>query len=180
MKKNPCITILAIAVLGACATAVQAEREPVLKQIDLPHPYYYREMYLPQLTSGPSSLAWSPDSRELVYSMAGIAVAPVARHSTCARQLTASVSYDYQPDWSVDGRWIIYSSYRNDAMELWVLDIASGRSASRCSPTAPSMSSRDSHPTASAVAFVSTSFNRHFHIFVGRFRSRAALDTSSA
>ena len=71
MKKNPCITILAIAVLGACATAAQAEREPVLKQIDLPHPYYYREMYLPQLTSGPSSLAWSPDSQELVYSMAG-------------------------------------------------------------------------------------------------------------
>ena len=48
-----------------------AERLPVLKQIDLPHPYYFREMYLPQLTSGPSSLAWSPDSSELIYSMAG-------------------------------------------------------------------------------------------------------------
>src|ERR1700722_1829720 len=48
-----------------------AERLPVLQQIDLPHPYYFREMYLPQLTSGPSSLAWSPDSRELIYSMSG-------------------------------------------------------------------------------------------------------------
>src|SRR6202140_2650915 len=48
-----------------------AERLPVLKQIDLPHPYYFREMYLPQLTSGPSGLAWSPDSGELIYSMAG-------------------------------------------------------------------------------------------------------------
>ena len=48
-----------------------AERLPVLQQIDLPHPYYFREMYLPQLTSGPSSLAWSPDSSELIYSMAG-------------------------------------------------------------------------------------------------------------
>ena len=28
----------------------------------MPHPYYFREMYLPQLTTGPSSLAWSPDS----------------------------------------------------------------------------------------------------------------------
>jgi len=27
-----------------------------LKQIDLPHPYYYREMYLPQLTTGPTLL----------------------------------------------------------------------------------------------------------------------------
>jgi len=34
-----------------------AGRAPVLRQIDLPHPYYFREMYLPQLTSGPSSLA---------------------------------------------------------------------------------------------------------------------------
>ena len=47
------------------------QREPVLKQIDLPHSYYYREMYLPQLTTGPSALAWSPDSQSLVYSMAG-------------------------------------------------------------------------------------------------------------
>jgi TolB protein len=35
-----------------------AQRRPVLPQIDLPHPYYYRELYLPQLTSGPSSVAW--------------------------------------------------------------------------------------------------------------------------
>src|ERR1700741_3680533 len=48
-----------------------AQRRPVLPQIDEPHPYYYRELYLPQLTSGPSSLSWGPDSEELVYSMAG-------------------------------------------------------------------------------------------------------------
>ena len=47
-----------------CANCV-AQREPVLKQIDLPHAYYYREMYLPQLTTGPSAAAWSPDSRTL-------------------------------------------------------------------------------------------------------------------
>ena len=38
-------------------------------QIQLPHNYYYREMYLPQLTSGPSALTFSPDGKELVYSM---------------------------------------------------------------------------------------------------------------
>ena len=167
MKKNPGITILAIAVLGACATAVQAEREPVLKQIDLPHPYYYREMYLPQLTSGPSSLAWSPDSRELVYSMAGT-LWRQSLDTAVARQLTAAVSYDYQPDWSADGRWIIYSSYRNDAMELWVLDTASGRSAPLLQNGAVNVEPRFS-PDGSHVAFVSTSFKGHFHIFVGDF-----------
>src|ERR1700731_4693694 len=108
----------------AAAVSVHAERLPVLEQIDLPHPYYYREMYLPQLTSGPSSLAWSPDSRELVYSQAG-SLWRQAIGSGVARQLTDAASYDYQPDWSADGRWIVYSSYRKDAVELWVLDTVS-------------------------------------------------------
>ncbi|MGA7567807.1 MAG: hypothetical protein WBW53_17265, partial [Terriglobales bacterium] len=57
---------LACLFLVACVSCF-AQRDPVLKQIDLPHPYYYREMYLPQLTTGPSAVAWSPDSYILVY-----------------------------------------------------------------------------------------------------------------
>ena len=45
---------LGLAVL-VVSVQVFAQREWVMKQIDLPHPYYYREMYLPQLTTGPSS-----------------------------------------------------------------------------------------------------------------------------
>ena len=66
MKLGRISLFVSIAVLSCLA-----EREAVLKQIDLPHPYYFREMYLPQLTTGPSAAAWSPDSRSLVYSMAG-------------------------------------------------------------------------------------------------------------
>jgi hypothetical protein len=50
---------------------LDAQGEPVLRQIKVPHGYYYREMYLPQLTSGPSALTWSPDGQELIYSMHG-------------------------------------------------------------------------------------------------------------
>src|SRR5258708_10139230 len=93
-------------------------------------------MYLPQLTSGPSSLAWSPDSGELIYSMAGslwrqkigagdATSTGAGAASGVAQQLTAA-SYDYQPDWSPNGRWGIYSSYRNDAVDLWALELASG------------------------------------------------------
>src|ERR1700729_2424233 len=117
MKISPRILLLA----GLAVSALtHADRLPVLKQIDLPHPYYYREMYLPQLTSGPSSLAWSPDSSELIYSMAGSlwrqkigagagANAPggtstgegagVAAAAGVAWQL-AQGSYDYQPGWA--------------------------------------------------------------------------------
>jgi len=59
----------------------------------------------------------------LIYSMAG-SLWRQKIGSDEARQLTAG-SYDYQPDWSPDGRWVIYSSYRDDALELWALDRAS-------------------------------------------------------
>jgi Tol biopolymer transport system component len=81
-------------------------------------------MYLPQATSGPSSVAWSPDGRALVYSMQGRLW---RQHlgTDEAEQLTVGAGYDYQPDWSPDGRSIAYVSYRDDAMELWLLDLES-------------------------------------------------------
>src|ERR1700681_1241519 len=115
--------ILLLAELTA-SPLTHPERLPVLQQIDLPHPYYYREMFLPQLTGGPSSLAWSPDSSELIYSMAG-SLWREKIGSGAAQQLTAAAAYDYQPDWSPDGRWVIYSSYRDAAVELWILDLSS-------------------------------------------------------
>ncbi len=150
--------------MGLCAVA-HAQRQPVLKQIDLPHPYYYREMYLPQLTSGPSSLAWSPDSQELIYSMAG-SLWRQKIGSGSALQLTAAAAYDYQPDWSPDGRWVVYSSYRNDAVELWLLDVASGASRALTMNGAVNVEPRFS-PDGKRIVFVSTQYHGRFHVFVG-------------
>src|SRR2546422_10916772 len=61
----------ALALLVAAATPAAAQRQPVLKQVDVPHAYYWREMYVPQVTSGPSAATWSPDGRELIYAMQG-------------------------------------------------------------------------------------------------------------
>src|SRR5580700_6082562 len=149
-----------------------AERLPVLQQIDHPHPYYFREMYLPQLTSGPSSLAWSPDSTELIYSMAGSLWRQKIGTGTgkgpetgagVAQQLTAA-SYDYQPDWSPDGRWVIYSSYRNDAMEIWILELASGVAKPLLANGAVNVEPRFS-PDGKRIVFVSTLYHKRFHIF---------------
>jgi len=103
-----------------------SQRDPVLKQIDLPHSYYFREMYLPQLTTGPSAAAWMPDSSTLVYAMAGSLWRQKAG-TTRAEQLTAGSGYDYQPDVSPDGNWVIYDSYDKDAVELWALDLRDRR-----------------------------------------------------
>jgi TolB protein len=144
-----------------------AQREPVLKQIDLPHAYYYREMYLPQLTTGPSSAAWSPDSHSLIYSMAG-SLWKQNLDSTTAEQLTAGPGYDYQPDCSADGRWVAYSVYNKDAIELWSLNLETKQSRQLTSGGAVNVEPRFS-PEGKRVAFVSTSYKGHFHIFVGEF-----------
>jgi TolB protein len=165
MRFSPRILLLT----GLAVSALShAERLPVLRQIDLPHPYYFREMYLPQLTSGPSSLAWSPDSSELIYSMAGSLWRQKIGAGTNtgngrAQQLTAA-SYDYQPDWSPDGRWVIYSSYRNDAVELWILELASGVARPLLANGAVNVEPRFS-PDGNRIVFVSTLLNKRFHIF---------------
>ena len=165
--------LLFIFVFLLCANCV-AQREPVLKQIDLPHAYYYREMYLPQLTTGPSAAAWSPDSRTLIYSMAG-SLWRQDVNSTIAEQLTAGPGYDYQPDWSADGRWVAFSRYIHDAMELWLLDLHDGRTRQLTSGSAVNLEPRFS-PDGKRLAFVSTSFKGHFHVFAGKFENGELSD----
>jgi TolB protein len=160
------IPTLFLLMLALASTAL-ADREPVLKQIALPHPYYYREMYLPQLTTGPSSLAWSPDSKEVVYSMAG-SLWRQRLDSGTAVQLTAGPGYDYQPDWSRDGRWIVYAAYYKDAIELRALDVRSGHSQQLTSGGNVNVEPRFS-PDGKRIVFVSTAFNGPFHIFAADF-----------
>jgi Tol biopolymer transport system component len=151
-----------------------AQREQVLKQIDLPHPYYFREMYLPQLTTGPSGAAWSPDSRSLVYSMAG-SLWRQETGRTKAVQVIAGPGYDYQPDWSSDQRWVVFARYDHDAVELWSLDMRDGRTRKMTAGGAVNVEPRFS-PDGRRLAFVSTSYKGHFHIFVGRFEDGLLSD----
>ena len=164
MSTLSCATLLAVLALPMLALA---ERQPVLQQIDLPHPYYYREMYLPQLTSGPSALTWSPDSTEIIYSMAG-SLWRQRLDSTVAVQLTAANAYDYQPDWSPDGRWVIYCSYRDDALELWALDLSSGATQPLTHNIAVNTEPRFS-PDGTRIVFTSTLYNKRFHVFTADF-----------
>ncbi|HXV36652.1 MAG TPA: hypothetical protein VEC18_05875, partial [Myxococcota bacterium] len=154
----------------ACA-AHAAGREPVLKQIGVPHSYYYREMYLPQLTTGPSSAAWSPDGSELVYSMAG-RLWRQKLGSKEAEQLTTGRGYGYQPDWSPDGRSIAYVSYLDDAMELWLLDLATLESRPLTQNGAVNVEPRFS-PDGKRLAFVSTLFEKRWHIYSMELRDGA-------
>lgn len=154
--------VLAVAACGAATAATG--RQPVLGQIDLPHAYYFREMYLPQLTVGPSSLSWSPDSREVVYSMGG-SLWRQRLDDGVAVQLTEGPGYDYQPDWSPDGRSIVYATYRGQSIELARLDLRSGRSELLTHNGGVNVEPRWS-PDGRRLVWVSTAYQRRFHLFV--------------
>jgi Tol biopolymer transport system component len=156
---------LSLALGGAVlAPAAVAQRRAVLEQVRVPHPYYWREMYVPQVTSGPSAAAWSPAGTELVYSMQG-SLWRQRIGAAVAQQLTAGPGYDYQPDWSPDGRSVVFARYARDAIELQLLDLASGAVAPLTANGAVNVEPRWS-PDGTRIAFVSTAYNRRWHVFV--------------
>ena len=139
---------------------VKSQRVPVLNQIDLPHNYYFRELYLPQLTSGPSSAAWMPDGKSLVYSMAGnLWMQSIG--SDEAIQLTDELGYDYQPDVSPDGKHVIFVRYSGAAIDLYLLDVSNRKTTRLTDGKVVNLEPRWS-PDGAHIAFVSTAGTGHF------------------
>jgi TolB protein len=155
---------LAVSALALAGGSAVAQRAPVLRQVKAPHAYYFREMLVPQLTTGPSGVAWSPDGRELVYSMAG-SLWRQRPESDEARQLTDGPGYDYQPDWSPDGTRVVYASYRSDAIELRLLEVATGKSTPLVADGAVNIEPRWS-PDGARVVYTSSAHGGLWHVFV--------------
>ena len=155
--------ILAAAFLVCAAVAASAGREPVLKQVDLPHSYYWRELYIPQLTTGPSSLSFTPDGQALIYSMGGSLWRQAIGSDEAVELTHARAAYDYQPD--VAGGSVVFSRYARDAIELWRLDLNTGREEALTSGGAVNLEPRLS-PDGKRIAWVSTQGSGHFNLFV--------------
>jgi TolB protein len=153
-----------VVVLGLAAPAV-AEREPVLKQVDLPHSYYWRELYLPQLTTGPSSAEFMPDGKELIYSMGGSLWRQAIGSDEAVELTHPRAAYDYQPDVAPDGASAVFSRYDGDAIELWRLDFKSGREQRLTSTKAVNVEPRLS-PDGKRLAWVSILGTGHFNLFI--------------
>ena len=77
----------------------------------------------------------------------------------------AAGAYDYQPDVVADGRSVVFSRYDGDAIELWRLDLASGREQQLTSGGAVNVEPRLS-PDGKRIAWVSTQGTGHFNLFV--------------
>jgi TolB protein len=151
--------------LLAPTSAAQAGREPVLKQIDLPHSYYWRELYLPQLTTGPSSVAFMPDGKTLIYSMGGSLWRQAIGSGEAVELTHPRGAYDYQPDVAPDGKTVVFDRYNGAGIELWRLDLASGREQPLTSGGAVNVEPRLS-PDGTRIAWVSTQGTGHFNLFI--------------
>lgn len=161
----PGVIRLALLLLAAAGVA-QAERRPVLDQVGVPHDYYYREMYLPQLTTGPAALSWSADGDSLIYAMQG-SLWVQHTNSYIAVQLTASGAYDHQPDVSPDGRRVVFARYDGASVELMLLDLATGDVSPLTTNRAVNVDPRWS-PDGTRLAYVSTAADGRFRTFTGR------------
>src|SRR3954452_23729577 len=158
-----CAAVLAGLLLSA--SGAEAEREPVLKQVDLPHSYYWRELYLPQLTTGPSSLSFTPDGNSLVYSMAGSLWGQRIGSAEASELTHAQHAYDYQPDVAPDQFSVVFTRYDGRAIELWRLDLRSSREQQLTSGGAVNVEPRLS-PDGKRIIWVSTEGTGHFNLFI--------------
>ncbi len=179
-RRSPALGLRALgAALGLClvtsfaapcafaaeAAAPPAGREAVLKQVDLPHSYYWRELYLPQLTTGPSSASFLPDGRGLVYSMDGSLWRQGLGSDTAIELTHAQGAYDYQPDVARDGKSVVFTRYDGKAMQLWRLELSSGRAQALTTGDAVNVEPRIS-PDGRQLAWISTQGKGHFKLFL--------------
>ena len=149
--------------LGFLPGAAEAAREAVLNQVKLPHNYYWRELYIPQLTTGPSSVAFMPSGKELVYAMEG-SLWRQDFEINPAREVTHPVAaYDHQPDVSPDGRSVVFARYDGKAFELWRHDFESGGERALTANGGVNLEPRIS-PDGRKIAFVSTAGTGHFNL----------------
>src|SRR4029078_1496435 len=157
--------LAALVALCMAAAASAAGREPVLKQVDLPHSYYWRELYLPQLTTGPSSASFTPDGKALIYSMGGSLWRQVIESDEAVELTHPRASYDYQPDVARDGSSVVFSRYNGAGIELWRLDLRTGAEQQLTSGSAVNVEPRLS-PDGMKIVWVSTKGTGHFNLFI--------------
>lgn len=160
-----------------CALVVQAQRVPILYQIDLPHNYYYHELYLPQLTSGPSAVSWMPDGKAVVYSMGG-SLWMQEIGSEEAVQLTDDFGYDYQPDVSPDGKRVVFVRYNGAALDLCFLSLEDRKTVVLSEKKSVNAEPKWS-PDGTKIAFVSTSGTGHFLLHVASVTGNTLAEIKS-
>ena len=146
----------------AQVTAQMVRTYPAAKQGgNYMHNYYFA----PAPSSTPWAPAWSPDGSALAVAMSG-SIWIVDRASGSARELTYNRKYHSMPDWSPDGRWIVYvADDGGGTIQLEIVNVATGESRALTSDAQIYMDPVFS-PDGTRLAYVATKPNGNFNVFI--------------
>ena len=131
---------------------------------------YMHNYYLPPAPSAtPWAPAWAPDGNQIAVGLQG-SIWRIDLASREAFELTYDGHYHSSPDWSPDGRWIVYTAdHGGRTIQLQILDLETGQSHALTD---------DSHlyadpvfsPDGNRLAYVSTEPGGYFNIYVRPLR----------
>ena len=163
LRQIPRLALVALVVITAAThLGAQADRYPSSRHGG----NYMFNFYFPP---APSSTPWAPDGESIAVAMAG-SIWQVDPETGIATELTYKQRYHSSPDWSPDGRWIIYTADADATrVQLEILDVASGETHALTDDqfiySDPTFS-----PDGDAVAYVATTPNGYFNVYVRPMR----------
>jgi len=150
-------------VVAAAGVLAQAGRYPASRHGgNYMHNFYFP----PAPSSTPWAPSWAPDGESIAVAMSG-SIWRVAPDTGIADELTYSPdAYHSSPDWSPDGRWIVYTAdYDGERVQLEILDVDTGETRAltddRHVYSDPAFS-----PSGDRISYVSTRPNGYFNVSV--------------
>jgi dipeptidyl aminopeptidase/acylaminoacyl peptidase len=127
--------------------------------------YMHNYYFAPAPSSTPWAPAWSPDGTTIAVAMSG-SIWTIDPASGKARELTYNRKYHSMPDWSPDGRWIVYvADDGGGTIQLEIVNVATGESHALASDDQIYMDPRFS-PDGTRIAYVVTRPAGNFNVFI--------------
>lgn len=160
--------LLAAFVLAARAPVVFAQ-VPAFYPAATQGENYMRNYLFPQAASStPWAPSWAPDGKSVAVGMGG-SIWRVDMATGVAAELTSGSWYHSSPDWSPDGRWLVYTAddgRRNIRLEM--LEVATGHTHLLTGADSDSTLHFDPvfSPDGTRLAYVSTKPNGRFNVYV--------------
>ena len=154
------IGFVAVAAAGVLA---QAGRYPASRHGgNYMHNFYFP----PSPSSTPWAPSWAPDGESIAVAMSG-SIWRVDPDTGVADELTYSPdAYHSSPDWSPDGRWIVYTAdYDGTRVQLELLEVETGETRA-LTDDAHVYSDPTFSPSGGRISYVSTRPNGYFNVSV--------------
>ena len=128
--------------------------------------YMHNFYFPPSPSSTPWAPSWAPDGESIAVAMSG-SIWRVDPDTGVAHELTYSAeAYHSSPDWSPDGRWIVYTAdYDGARVQLELLDVESGETRA-LTGDAHIYSDPTFSPDGNRIGYVSTRPNGYFNVAV--------------